>query len=197
MTRARRPAGPLAEPVDTRLRACDQHGCPGEGQFRAPKDRDRLNEYYWFCLEHVRAYNLNWDYYRGMSPGEIERHVRNDTVWQRPTWPLGSDRNKGKGKPQFDDVEIEDPFDIFGEGPAPGSRPRGDGPRARDVAPEEKEALAILDLPPDVTLEDLKARYKSLVKKHHPDANGGDRAAEERVKAINGAYSILKKRLAA
>ncbi|MDA0786049.1 MAG: J domain-containing protein, partial [Proteobacteria bacterium] len=66
-----------------------------------------------------------------------------------------------------------------------------------EVPPEEQEALAILDLPPEVTLVELKSRYKILVKRHHPDANGGDRQAEERLKAINRAYSTLRKRLAA
>jgi hypothetical protein len=188
MTRARRQFSALAEPYDPRLRACDHPGCVGEGLFRAPKARDRLNDYFWFCLEHVRAYNAAWDFYRGMSPHEIERQVRNDTVWQRPTWPFGP--NGKRIRP--DNVEFEDPFEIFGDGAAP--RPES---RVRDIPPEERDALAILDLPPDVTLEELKARYKILVKRHHPDANGGDRQAEERLKVINQAYSTLRKRLAA
>ncbi|MSP50367.1 MAG: molecular chaperone DnaJ [Alphaproteobacteria bacterium] len=190
MTRARRTANALAESYDPRLRACDQPGCLGEGMFRAPKARDRLQDYFWFCLAHVRAYNAAWDFYRGMSPGEIERQVRNDTVWQRPTWPLGPSGRRQRPEA----VEIEDPFDIFGEGPGP--RPTAES-RMRDLPPEERDALAILDLAPDVTLEELKSRYKVLVKRHHPDANGGDRQAEERVKAINLAYSTLRKRLAA
>ena len=139
----------------------------------------------------MREYNRSWDSYRGMSQAEIEADLRRDTVWQRPTWPLG-----GKRQRTSDDIEIEDPFEIFGEGPAPGSRPGADA-RMRDIPPEEREALAILDLPPEVTLEELKARYKVLVKRHHPDANGGDKQAEERLKAINRAYSTLRKRLTA
>jgi hypothetical protein len=191
MTRARRHASALAEPIDPRLRACDQPGCLGEGMFRAPKARDRLTDYFWFCLEHVRAYNAAWDYYRGMTPDEIERQVRNDTVWQRPTWPLGP----GGRRQRPEDIEIEDPFEIFGEGPRPG-RPGAEA-RMRDLPPEEREALAVLDLGPEVTLDELKSRYKALVKRHHPDANGGDREAEERLKTINRAYSTLRKRLAA
>lgn len=130
MTRARRHhATALAEPVDLRLRACDQPGCAGEGTFRAPKARDRLNEYFWFCLEHVRVYNAAWDYYRGMSSHEIERQVRNDTVWQRPTWPLGP----GGRRQRSDDIEIDDPFEIFGEGRGrgPSSAPATCRPRSR------------------------------------------------------------------
>ena len=68
---------------------CDHPDCLAEGRFRAPKSRHRLNEYYWFCLDHVRDYNRSWDYYAGMAPGEIEDHIREDTVWQRPSWPMG------------------------------------------------------------------------------------------------------------
>ena len=102
-------------------------------------------------------------------------------------------RDRASG-PERHRLAAPDPFEIFGEGAGPGPRPEH---RFRDLPPEEQEALAILDLPPDVSLEDLKARYKVLVKRHHPDANGGDKQAEERVKAINHAYSVLKKRLAA
>ena len=70
-------------------RGCDIPGCPHEGGYRAPKSRDSLRDYFWFCLEHVRAYNASWDFYKGMTPGQIEAHMRDDTGWQRPTWPLG------------------------------------------------------------------------------------------------------------
>ena len=64
-------------------------GCEALGEYRAPKSRRDLNHYWWFCLEHVRAYNSTWDFYKGMSPGEIEAQLRADTAWQRPSWPLG------------------------------------------------------------------------------------------------------------
>jgi hypothetical protein len=64
-------------------------GCGAQGEYRAPKSRQNLQEYWWFCLEHVRAYNGSWDFYKGMSPGQIEAQLRADTAWQRPSWPLG------------------------------------------------------------------------------------------------------------
>ncbi len=67
---------------------CDAPGCLNHGEYRAPKSRTNLRAFYWFCLEHVREYNASWDFYKGMSPGEIEQQVRADTHWQRPTWPL-------------------------------------------------------------------------------------------------------------
>ena len=70
-------------------------GCGAPGEYRAPKSRNQLHDYWWFCLEHVRGYNAAWDYYKGMSPGEIEAQLRADTSWQRPTWPLGQPRPHG------------------------------------------------------------------------------------------------------
>ena len=164
-----------AEPPPRPGQCCEHPDCAAEGRFRAPKSRDRLNEYFWFCLDHVRDYNRSWNYYEGMKENEIESHIRQDTVWQRPSWPLGRWPNGAR---------IHDPFGLFGEAPA----------RERKVEPpsKEKQALAALELEMPVTLAEIKVRYKSLVKRLHPDANGGDKAAEERLKHINLAYSTLK-----
>ncbi len=72
-----------------KLRGCDCPGCDRTGDYRAPKDRDHLTDYYWFCLDHVREYNRQWDYFAGMSGHDIESHIRNATLWERPSWPLG------------------------------------------------------------------------------------------------------------
>ncbi len=167
---------------------CDMPGCKLAAGYRAPKSRFELNEYFWFCLEHVRAYNAAWDFYKGMSPGQIEAQLRADTSWQRPTWPLG--RNGATG--QFDEDALRDPLHILATGRAgPPRRPPLEAP------PELREPLATLGLAWPLTLDTLKSRYKELAKRHHPDANNGDRAAEERIKVINIAYAALRGRLAA
>jgi hypothetical protein len=164
-----------------RVRGCDHPGCVCEGEYRAPRSRATLDAFYWFCLDHVREYNAAWNYYAGMSEKEIEAEIRNDTVWQRPTWPLGS--RYGTHGPH-----IRDDFGVFGQnGGAEGSRER---PRRPPSA--EEAALSVFEIEPPFTLVRLKARYKELVKLHHPDAHGGDKAAEERLKVINQAYSTLK-----
>lgn len=174
-------------------RSCDQPGCEGHGEFRAPRSRDELNSYYWFCLDHVRAYNAQWDFYKGMSAEEIEAAVRKDTTWQRPTWPLGG-LSGGRGKMQFDG--IHDPFGFFDEDAAEEKRAKEQRARAqRRAASPEDHAMTVLELTPPLTIEVLKSRYKVLVKRHHPDTNGGDKAAEERFKTINEAYKLLVKSL--
>jgi hypothetical protein len=162
-------------------------GCANAGEFRAPKSRETLNDYWWFCLEHVRAYNAGWDFYKGMSAGQIETQLRQDTGWQRPTWPLGS-----LGGGALDADKLHDSLDLLGA-----RRPRrAEPPRARAPA-ELREPLVTLGLDWPTTIDTVKSRYKTLAKLHHPDANGGDRAAEERLKLINIAYATLRARLVA
>ena len=172
---------PPLDPPMPQHRPCAYPDCREAGLHRAPKARDRLNEYLWFCLGHVRAYNQAWNYYEGMDEAEIEAHIRSDTIWHRPSWPLGhwahgpATRIRSDGFGFFPDDGLED----------------GIRPRFRPLTAEE-EALAVLELQPPVTLKEIKIRYKILVKRLHPDANGGDKAAEERLKCVNQAYSTLK-----
>lgn len=168
-------------------RRCEHPGCTALGEFRAPRARNRLNDYFWFCLDHVRAYNAAWDYYKGMSPEEIENARRADTVGWRPTWPMGPNSAIHRLDPEQLRAAFAHFFEEHVGGGAESSPPRT--PRAS--TPEE-EALAVMDLDASATQEEVKARYKELVKQHHPDANGGDKVAEERLKSINQAYTFLK-----
>ena len=170
------------------LRACAAPGCAEPAGFRAPKDRS-LNEYLWFCLDHVREYNKSWNFYAGMGEAEIEQAIRADTSWQRPTWPLGR-----LGGMHFDPERLRDPLDILREPPAGHAR-RAE--RKPEAPPELRAALGLLDLSWPLDSATLKARYKELVKRLHPDATGGDRASEERLKDINRAYSLLRRRVTA
>jgi hypothetical protein len=163
-------------------RPCQAPGCTQVGEFRAPKSPRQLNEYRWFCLDHVRAYNAAWDFYKGMTPGEIEQSIRQDSTWGRPTWPLG---NLGHGP----EHRLDDLLDMAGGRPGHREPPREAAP------PDLRTALDTLGLAWPTTRELAKARWRELVKLHHPDANGGDAGAEARVKTINEAYSRLRHRL--
>lgn len=183
MKRSTRRVRAYAPDPDAPGRTCDMPGCDLPGEYRAPKSRDNLRDYHWFCLAHVRAYNAGWDYYKGMSPGEIEAHLRADTAWNRPSWPLGRAGAVGE---QID-AEIA-AFSGIGHPRRPAREP---------VPPELREALDVLGLDWPLTRDVLRTRYKELAKRHHPDANGGDRDAEERLKTINLAYATLRARLPA
>jgi len=184
----RRPPRPRAYAPDPAApgRCCDMPGCGAAGEYRAPKSRNHLNEYWWFCLEHVRAYNGSWDFYKGMSPADIEAQLRADTSWQRPSWPLGR-----IGTGAWEDEVLRDPLHILATGGINHSR----RPDPLKAPSELREPLATLGLSWPTTLDAVKTRYKELAKRHHPDANGGSRDAEERLKTINLAYAALRSRL--
>lgn len=180
------------EQIRTQARACDVPGCTAVGEFRAPKDRKRLDDYYMFCLDHVRIYNRAWDYYAGMSADEIEWNIQQDLQWRRPLWPLGGRHGT---RQRFDDARVRDHFGFFDEsGEGTGDsyrRHESSGARNGRRTPEE-EALGVLDLDAGASPDHIKARYKELAKRLHPDANGGDREAEEKLKLVNQAYATLK-----
>jgi len=171
-------------------RTCDMPGCPERAGYRAPRSRDTLNDYFWFCLEHVRGYNARWDFYKGMTPGQIEAHLRADVSWNRPSWRLGSLGSHHA----LDEEQVLDPLGLLrGTGDARIKRKR---PGAADSRPEAlRQPLDTLGLGWPVSLSEVKSRYKDLARRHHPDANGGDRAAEERLKTINVAYTALRAHL--
>jgi hypothetical protein len=204
-----RPLPPEIEPfpgaqeqVSGHVCRCAWKGCAALGQFRAPKDRS-LREHYLFCLEHVRAYNAQWDFHQGMSPSQMEQELRSSATWGRPTWKLGSLGSLGArlrpGQKPGWSFRVRDPLDLGADTEFDPRRKREHTERIRaaDGSAEEARALKVLDLAPPLTLDVLTRRYKAMAKKHHPDANGGAPEAETRMKLINAAYRTLKAVLAA
>ena len=175
---------------DEGVALCDAPGCLEHGRYPAPRDRLRPRPYLYFCLEHIRAYNSGWDYYRGMSSDQIEADRRLDFVWRRQTWANGGKSRRTATA----DFQFEDPLAAFHDldGDDLNARPR----RVRPASPEAR-AQSTLGLDDDFDLAILKMRYKTLVKRWHPDANGGSSEAEERLKKINEAYRVLERALRA
>ncbi len=170
---------------------CEWPGCDGNAEFKAPRSRDALNEYRWFCLVHVREYNRNWNYYKGMDENQVEADVRNDTVWQRPTWKLGAG-----DAAKFTRARIFNPFGIDdairdADARARPSQAAPHAAEARKTDPRTARALSVFGLEIPVTIDDVKSRYKELVKRHHPDTNGGTKAAEEEFKKVTEAYEAI------
>ena len=163
-------------------RRCAADGCLREGTYPAPKSRSALRDYLWFCLEHVREYNKSWNYYEGLQGAALEAEIRRATTWERPSWKFAT------GKPS--ENSFEDPLGLFD------FENRTVDLAARQIPPEERRAWRILQLSPITDIDIVKKQYKRLVKQNHPDKNGGDAAAEERLKDINLAYSLIRKSLA-
>ncbi len=162
---------------------CAWPGCEEAGRHRAPAGRDTQADYIWFCKPHAREYNLSWDYFRGMSRDEILRFQDRAATWERPTWRIGG----SGGWPD----NMSDPFDLFPERAKPGSR-NGNPAAPTPWTGQERQALSTLGLDETVSFEEIKSRYKKLVKRWHPDANRNNPAAEDRLKRINTAYACLR-----
>jgi hypothetical protein len=190
---------------DRRLRAelppCQWPRCDAPATHRAPKGRLRASEYWRFCLEHVREYNNAYNFFAGMSDDAIAKYQKDDITGHRPTWKMGSigsvggrhrDGRRGPGGPRASGWAADDPFALFGETGA--SRPGHARPAAesRKILNAQRRALDVLGLEADAKRADIKARFKVLVKRHHPDANGGDRTSEDRLREIIQAYNYLK-----
>jgi len=185
---------------DTRDSAslCQWKGCIEAGLHRAPMGRGREGRYYFFCMDHVRQYNASYNYFDGMSNTEVESFRKDAVTGHRPTWKLGQNAwaagrealaaagryaRSARGPAQ-------DPHDLFEESDGPSSRPEGEP--GRPLRKLERKALENLALSEGASRSEIKARFKELVKRHHPDANGGDRGAEEKLREIIQAYNYLK-----
>ncbi len=166
-----------------KVRQCDHPACGEKGDYRAPKSREHLNQYYFFCLNHVRDYNKAWDFFSGLSPEEVENYTRDATVWERPSWPLGQ---WGAAERALRDKAMRE---IFGDAAPPEFAKQQTSP----MPVAEREALATLEMTAPVTFAQIKTQYRILVKKHHPDLNNGDIENEEKFKSINQAFATLRK----
>ena len=179
-----KPDVPPHAAAEVDIRPCASPGCKEEGAYRVPKSRQELGKHLWFCLAHARAHNESWDYFKGMSEREIES-FRNDAVTgHRPTWPLG--KRAARLHNTLRDFDFDNTFGTERQEPPSPRRPE------RQVTRLQQTAFDTLNLEPSATLNEIKARYKELVKRFHPDANGGDRGAEERLKQVIKAYGVLR-----
>ncbi|HWU25309.1 MAG TPA: J domain-containing protein [Rhizomicrobium sp.] len=167
-------------------RRCARANCENDGTHRVPKARDRLNEHLWFCLEHARAHNESWDYFAGMTETEIEAFRTEALTGHRPTWPLG--KRSARPRAGQDAAPVDDAFGVLGD---VAEKERPSAPE-RQLTRPQLQALELLNLDASASLHQIKARYKELVKRYHPDANGGDRGAEERLKQVIKAYGVLR-----
>ena len=180
----------------TELPACQWPSCNAPATHRAPKGRLRASEYWQFCLEHVREYNNSYNFFAGMSEDAIAKYQKDALTGHRPTWKIGTIGGK-RGKRADRGYRgaawpADDPFSLFGEvGTATGRHSRPE-PEQRKVFNAQRRALDVLGLEAGAKRADIKSRFKALVKRHHPDANGGDRGSEARLREIIQAYNYLK-----
>ena len=174
--------------------ACQWKGCDKSGTHKAPMGRGREGEYFQFCVEHVRQYNHNYNYFDGMSDAEIENFRRDAVTGHRPTWQAGANAWAHGTRDGARTAEAAARVAASSSTMKRKARSSRTEPMTyrRQLKPLEKKALRTLGLPDETTREDIKSRFKELVKTHHPDANGGDSRSEEKLREIIQAYNYLK-----
>ena len=181
-------------------RECSWPECEDAGEFRAPGPRpagfDGPGDYRWYCLEHIREFNAGYDYFEGMDAEEILRAQSPIHGWDRESRAFRPTAGVD-GMPRW--ADFSDPLDAIG------SRAREFKRRAeavhrpqqrQDGKPltfEERRAFDTLELSIDADRSALRKRYTEMLRRFHPDHNGGDRRHEARLLEVVEAYQLLRK----
>ena len=166
---------------------CEWVGCTETATHRAPKGRGREKDYWRYCLRHVREFNQSYNYFAGMSDDDVMAYQKDALTGHRPTWKMGAGKGAGPDVHAF--APQTDAFGLFGEDAKREQQKRAE---TRVIRNAERKALDTLGLDIDATAVEVKTRFKELVKRHHPDSNGGDRSTEDKLVEIIQSYNYLK-----
>ena len=146
-------------------------------------EKDNSKNYRWLCEKHIISFNKSWDYFDGMNQGEIEDFLKSDMTWHRPTQKFGSSDN-------FFDIlwnnALSDKFNLFKEDKIFNSS------NNKKLSEKDKDAFRIMGLKFDADWSSIQKKFKTLVKKFHPDRNSGNKQFEDKLKKVTLAYSHLK-----
>ena len=161
---------------------CDWSSCNELGKFKAPVEKDNSKNFKWLCEEHIKLFNKNWNYFEGMSENEVENFLKSDITWHRPTQEFGSADN-------FFNIlwnnALSDKFKFFNEN-------KNNKVKTKKLSEKDKDAFVIMELEFNADWTTIQKRFKTLVKKFHPDKHSGSKIYEDKLKKITLAYSHLK-----
>ena len=170
---------------ETSVRICEHEGCEEAGKYRAPKAPDVLDDFFWFCKDHVREYNLKWNFFHGTTEAEMNAQMSKDKVWERENKTFTDPEARAWAR-----LGIEDPHQVLGGNATqnPGRGTTG----TRKLPPTERRAMEILEAKDNWTKAEIRKSYKALIKVLHPDINGGDRSQEEQLQQVVWAWDQIK-----
>jgi hypothetical protein len=161
---------------------CQWNKCRNVGKYRAPTERDNIKNFKWLCEKHIVLFNKNWNYFEGMSENEIQKFIKSDLTWHRPTQKFGAADN-------FFNIlwnnALNDKFNFFNENNSINKKING-------LSEKDKDALKIMELELSADWLTIQKKFKTLVKKFHPDKHAGNKQHEDKLKKITLAYSHLK-----
>ena len=162
---------------------CEWNSCKEIGKFKAPIEKDNSKNYRWLCEQHIKLFNKSWNYFEGMSQKEIENFIKSDVTWHRPTQKFGSSDN-------FFSIlwnnALSDKFNLFNENSSVNIL------NGKKLSEKDRDAFKIMGLELNADWSKIQSKFKTLVKKFHPDRNSGNKQFEDKLKKITLAYSHLK-----
>ena len=162
---------------------CEWNSCKEKGKFKAPIEKDNSKKFKWMCEEHIKLFNKSWNYFEGMNQNEIENFIKSDVTWHRPTQKFGSSDN-------FFNIlwnnALNDKFNFFRQ------ENNINNLNGTKLYEKDKDALRMMGLELNASWPIIQKRFKTLVKKFHPDKNAGNKQFEDKLKKITLAYSHLK-----
>ena len=162
---------------------CDWNNCKEIGEYKAPLEKDNSKKFRMLCLEHVKEFNKNWNYFSGMDDQQIIDFLKSDMIWHKPTQSFGSSDNFFKVlwnnvlKDEFDNPKIKSNFNYMNQ---------------FKFGQNDIKAFSILGVSVGLKWSKIQEKFKRLVKKFHPDMNSGNKNYEEKLKIITLAYTQLK-----
>ena len=174
-------------------RLCDREGCDRKAVVRASKSPREAQAKVWLCEDHAKAHNAQWNFFDGLSPAEAEAARLANIYGDRPTWKMGKNERARNSARTRGPADLRDAYGIFTEAVKAASRSRGEMRNGRPVSKLQEKAFATLDLSANAEAGEIRRRYAELVRRFHPDANGGDRSAETQLQEVVRAHHILKK----
>ena len=162
---------------------CEWDNCKESGEFKAPVEKDNSKNYRWLCEKHIKLFNKNWNYFEGMQQSEIEAFLKSDLTWHRPTQKFDSSDN-------FFNIlwnnALNDNFNLFN------GKKNFSSYKFSKLSEKDKDAFKIMGLEINAEWSIIQKKFKTLVKKFHPDRNAGNKEFEDKLKKITMAYSHLK-----
>ena len=172
---------------ETSTRICEHEGCDQPGKFRAPKAPDVLDDFYWFCKDHVREYNARWSFFDGKTEAEMNAQASADKVWERRTKDWRDPEARAWAR-----LGIEDAHQVLGDNATRNPGRNGQNSAGRRLPPTEKRAIEILEVKDSASKAEVRKAYKALIKVLHPDMNGGDRSQEDQLQEVVWAWDQIK-----
>lgn len=177
-----------AEKAAPQIAQCEWPDCPRPAKHKAPMGRGNEGKFHNYCTQHVQEYNKTYNYFQGMKDDDVLGFQKDARTGHRPTWKLGQNSYANINGMRRKAINMaKDPFNLNAVKDVMGMHPSG-----RPLRATERKALQALGLDDKAAPDEVKSQYKKLVKRLHPDANGGSRANEDTLKAVIQAYDVLR-----